>query len=256
MPEIQNYEVYTTRMQKSVYDKMFFVDKIFDKNINTFIDFGCADAELICHLRVFMPEVRFIGYDVDENMLEKARQKAPWAEFYSNWDDIDVDPECTIVNLSSVLHEIYHYCSHSEIEQFWDRIRKPGFAYITIRDMFMPQMLPCGDLWRQKVLNAGYGDKLLDFENHWGPIRNTVDMIHFLLKYKYTENWEREVAENYMPMTPATLGRHFGDYVVIHERFESLPYIVHQVKEDFDIDVSYIPTHLHLILKKEKSNAR
>lgn len=255
MPEIQNYEVYTTRMQKSVYDKMFFVDKIFDKDINTFIDFGCADAELMCHLRVFMPEMRFIGYDIDENMLVKARQKAPWAEFYSNWDEIEVDPSVTIVNLSSVLHEIYHYSSHEEIELFWDRIRKSGFAYITIRDMFMPQPLPCGDLWRQRVLDAGYGDKLCDFENHWGPVHNNVDMIHFLLKYKYTENWDREVAENYLPMTPATLLQRFNGYDIIHNRFESLPYIVHQVQSDFGMNISHIPTHLYLILRKGCAHA-
>ena len=184
MPEIQNNEVYTARMQKSVYDKMFFVDKIFDKNIDTFIDFGCADAELICHLRVFMPDVRFIGYDINDEFLEKAHKKAPFAEFYSDWNDIKVDPSRTIVNLSSVLHEIYHYGSHEEIEQFWDRLRKPGFAYITIRDMFMPQALPCGNLWRTKVLDAGYGEKLRDFESHWGPVHTTIDMMHFLLKYK------------------------------------------------------------------------
>lgn len=255
MPEIQNNEVYTARMQKSVYDKMFFVDKIFDKNIDTFIDFGCADAELICHLRVFMPDVRFIGYDINNEFLEKARRKAPFAEFYSDWNDIKVDPSRTIVNLSSVLHEIYHYGSHEEIEQFWDRLRKPGFAYITIRDMFMPQALPCGNLWRTKVLDAGYGEKLKDFESHWGPVHNTIDMIHFLLKYKYTENWEREVAENYMPMTPAALMKRFTGYVAIHDRFEPLPYIVHQVQQDFGLDVSYIPTHLHLILRKEYMNA-
>lgn len=250
MPEIQNNEVYTARMQKSVYDKMFFVDKIFDKNVDTFIDFGCADAELICHLRVFMPDVRFIGYDINDEFLAKARRKAPFAEFYSNWDDIKVDPSRTIVNLSSVLHEIYHYCARGGIEQFWNRILTPGFAYITIRDMFMPQALPCGDLWRKKVLDAGYGEKLRDFESHWGPVRNNVDMIHFLLKYKYTENWEREVAENYMHMTPATLMKRFTGYSVLHERFEPLPYIVHQVQHDIGIDVSHIPTHLHLILQK------
>lgn len=252
MPEINNYEVYTTRMQKSVYDKMFFVDKIFDANIDTFIDFGCADAELICHLRVFMPDVRFIGYDIDDTMIAKARRKAPWAEFYSNWDDIKVDPSRTIVNLSSVLHEIYHYCAPGGIEQFWHRIMTPGFAYITIRDMFMPQALPCGDIWRQKVINAGYKSKLNDFETHWGPVRNTADMMHFLLKYKYTENWEREVRENYMPLSPAALHKRIAGYTVQYEHFGALPYIVHQVKKDMDIDVSYIPTHLRLILRREE----
>ena len=60
MANIQDYDIYTARMQKSVYDKMFFVDKIFDDSIDTVIDFGCGDGELILHLHTYMPEVRFI----------------------------------------------------------------------------------------------------------------------------------------------------------------------------------------------------
>ena len=170
MPKIQNYEVYTARMQKSVYDKMFFVDKIFNENIDTFIDFGCADAELIRHLRVFMPEVRFIGYDIDDNMIAKAKQNAPWAEFYSNWDDIKVDPAHTIINLSSIIHEIYSYCSPIDIETFWNRICNTGFAYITIRDMFPIPSTPCSQIYRERVIKAGYESELMDFERHWGLV--------------------------------------------------------------------------------------
>ena len=200
MPEIKNYDVYTARMQKSMYDKMFFVDKIFDKNINTIIDFGCADGELMLHLHTFMPELRFIGYDIDETMLEKAKEKVPFAEFYSNWSDIKVDPDRTIVNLSSVIHEVYHYAHDGDIAVFWQRLLEPGFAYITIRDMFKNDIdLPAGDRWRHNVIDAGYGKQLSDFEACWGRIKTTNAKNHFLLKYKYTENWEREVCENYMP---------------------------------------------------------
>ena len=104
MPQIQNYDVYVSRMQKSMYDKMFFVDKIIDEHIDTVIDFGCADGELIAHLRSFMPECRFIGYDIDCEMLERAKEKAPFAEFYHKWSEIDVIPAKTLVILSSVLH--------------------------------------------------------------------------------------------------------------------------------------------------------
>ena len=83
MPQIQNYDVYVSRMQKSMYDKMFFVDKIIDEHIDTVIDFGCADGELIAHLRSFMPECRFIGYDIDCEMLERAKEKAPASEALS-----------------------------------------------------------------------------------------------------------------------------------------------------------------------------
>jgi hypothetical protein len=252
MLEIQNYDIYTTRMQKSMYDKMFFVDKIFDEGIDTFIDFGCADAELMCHLRVFMPKVRFIGYDIDENMLAKAREKAPWAEFYSNWDDIEVDPKKTVVNLSSVLHEIYHYGSHQDIELFWERLRKPGFAYITIRDMFAGKPMCYDTEWRKKILAGGYGEQLRDFENYWGPIHTSNDLIHFLLKYRYKENWEREVRENYIPITPESLMRRLHEYTAIYSQFSSLPYIVNQVQKDFNINIADIPTHFKAILKNNE----
>lgn len=250
MTKIQNYEVYTARMQKSVYDKMFFVDKIFNENIDTFIDFGCADAELMRHLRVFMPEVRFIGYDIDDNMIAKARQNAPWAEFYSNWDDIKVDPAHTIINLSSIIHEIYSYCSPMDIETFWSWICNTGFAYITIRDMFPIPSTPCSKIYREYIIKAGYESELMDFEKHWGLVKNTKNLIHFLLKYKYKENWDREVKENYIPISINTLMERFDTYTVIYNKFEPLPYIVNQVQRDIGIDISSIPTHLHLILKR------
>ena len=202
-----------------------------------------------------MPHIRFIGYDTDETMVARASRKAPWAEFYSNWDDIHVDPAKTIVNLSSVLHEVYHYCAPGGIELFWNRLCTPGFAYITIRDMFKPQALPCGDIWREKVIAAGLEEKLRDFESCWGCVRNTNDMIHFLLKYRYTENWEREVKENYMPITPDVLKKRLANYTVMYQTFEPLPYIVHQVQQDIGLDVHHIPTHLKIIFRNTKEYA-
>ena len=258
MANIQDYDIYTARMQKSVYDKMFFVDKIFDDSIDTVIDFGCADGELILHLHTFMPDVRFIGYDIDETMLERARERVPFAEFYSNWNDINVDPDRTIVNLSSVIHEIYHYANDGDIAVFWQRILAPGFAYITIRDMFKNDIdLPAGDRWRQNVIDAGYGKQLDDFEKCWGKIKTTNQKNHFLLKYKYKENWDREVSENYMPITVGEL-KHtvthympYGVYEIDYENFSPLPFIVNQIGKDLNLNMESFPTHLRIIFRKE-----
>lgn len=250
-PEIKDYNVYTARMQKSVYDKMFFVDKIFDSHIDTFLDFGCGDGELMRCLKEFMPNLRFVGYDINPTMIEKARINAPFAEYYSQWEDVKVNPNTTILNLSSVLHEVYTYSTPEELDTFWQRITIPGWAYITVRDMFKnPQNAMIDTTWKQIIRERGCASKLDDFERIWGPIQHVNDAIHFLLKYRYTENWEREVAENYLPMTPDDLANHLSNYQITWTSFESLPYIVHQVGVDFGINIQNIPTHLRVVFKK------
>ena len=74
-------------------------------------------------------------------------------------------------------------------------------------------------------------------------------MLHFLLKYRYQENWERELRENYIPLTVDELEKHFSEYETTYKQYEALPFICHQVKKDFNIDISNIPTHLHIIFK-------
>ena len=45
MEQINNIDVYTAGMQKSLSDKLFFVDKVDD--ISRIVDFGCADGSLL-----------------------------------------------------------------------------------------------------------------------------------------------------------------------------------------------------------------
>ena len=44
--------------------------------------------------------------------------------------------------------------------------------------------------------------ELIDFSNKWGTIDNYKNLIHFLLKYRWKVNWNREVNENYFPIRP------------------------------------------------------
>ena len=60
MNQISDINTYTSRMSKSCYDKLFFMNKISDvKNI---VDFGCADGILIREMNKVMPDVKYIGY--------------------------------------------------------------------------------------------------------------------------------------------------------------------------------------------------
>ena len=253
MEKIKNYEVYTSRMQKSMYDKMFFVDKIFEHNIDTIIDFGCADGELILHLHQFMPEVRFIGYDIDETMLEKAREKVPFAEFYSDWNAIIVNPKTTLLNLSSVVHEVFFYSCPIEIKTFWENILTQNFAYIAVRDMFRSQKVrPVNQEWIDIIQNTKYSALFEKFVKHWGTPCSENDVMHFLLKYRYVENWDRELAENYFPINKEDFVKHFSEYSIAYEKYDSLPFLVAQIKKDFNIDAKDVPTHYYLILKHNK----
>lgn len=200
---INDFAVYTSRMQKSVLDKMFFVDKVFD-SFSNIIDFGCANGELIKALQSLFNEYRYIGYDISEEMLTAARTNLPSAEFYSDWDKIGVDFADSLLNISSTLHEVYSYSTKTEIDTFWKRVFESGFKYITIRDMMLSDTdITRIDLDQHRLVieDENYADKLNDYESVWGKISTQHDLVHYLLKYKYTENWEREVRENYVPIT-------------------------------------------------------
>lgn len=251
---IADLGIYLQRMQKSVLDKLFFLDKVFEP-FDTIVDFGCADGELIRAIRaLFGDEYKFVGYDISDEMIKAARENAPFAAFTTDWDEIDADPGRSLINISSTVHEVYSYCSADEIELFWQRVFGSGFKYVAIRDMMVSEAdsAPAGAEDIGKVCsNEKYAAHLGDYESVWGPIRSRRDLVHYLLKYSYTENWEREVRENYLGLTFEEFMRRVprGYSVTYLSRF-TLPYTAWQVKRDFGIDLD-TDTHVKVILKKD-----
>ncbi len=250
---INDLSVYIIRMQKSVLDKMFFIDKVFEPFSNV-VDFGCANGELIKALQALFGEYRYIGYDISAEMLLAARRNVPSAEFCSDWDGIKVDYKDTLLNISSTLHEVYSYCTKTEIDEFWKRVFESGFKYIAIRDMMLSdadQMNIDSDQHGLVIKNEKYADKLKDYENVWGKISTQRDLVHYLLKYKYTENWEREVRENYVPITLEQLLETIPvGYEVTYLNHFTLPYTAWQIKNDFGIELT-TSTHVKLILRRK-----
>lgn len=251
---------YLGKMQKSVYDKIFFVDKIFDPAITTILDYGCADGSLLKAVHLFFPNVRLIGYDVSPEMIERAKKNVPFAEFYDKWEDIKCDSDKTLINLSSVIHEVYSYGTPDEIECFWRNVLYSGFRTIAIRDMTFrdsDKINSCSShKWHLKqykkvTQNKQYADKLADFENHLGhSIQNNVELQHFLMKYRYDENWQRELLENYLPISVESLMKIISSvYTCTYERIYTLPFIQHQINKDFGFWWT-LPTHCQLIFEK------
>lgn len=250
---IRDLTVYLTRMQKSVLDKIFFLDKVFDP-FDCILDFGCANGDLIKAIHAMFGELHLVGYDISPEMIRQARINCPEAEFTSCWNEINVPFDRTLLNLSSVIHEVYSYSSTEDIGQFWDRVFKSGFRYIAIRDMCVGKdaLAPAhtDDLHRLRSRAESLAE-LTAYEQKWGPILTERDMVHFLLKYTYTQNWESELNENYLPLSAEELiARIPEDYEITYFEHYTLPYKKWEVKKDFGITLD-CPTHIKLILRKK-----
>lgn len=138
---------YNLSMSKSLIDKIFFMDKI-DDTTKVVVDYGCADGILIRFLAPLFPEMTFIGYDKNEEMISRATAANTYENcmFYSQSDNFltwiqahnyTMD-ECAL-NLSSVIHEVYSYSTKEEIDEFWNFVNYIGFKYIIIRDMCLDE---------------------------------------------------------------------------------------------------------------------
>lgn len=256
---INNYEIYNERMDKSFQDKLFFLDKIKD-NIEAIVDFGCADGALIRHLSE-LTDIKLIGYDQDYRMIELAKNKNNKDNcfFDRHLEKIieDISPENSLLNLSSVIHEIYSYLTSDDIEFFWDVVFNSNFKYISIRDLCANESInrPSNINDYTKLLQKANPNLLSDYESIWGSVRENRNLVHYLLKYRFVENWDREVRENYFPLSLERLLNKIplDKYEIVYFENYILPYTANKVKEDFDIEL-HDNTHVKLLLKRKEED--
>ena len=257
MVPIKNIELYNQRMKQSLIDKIFFIDKV-PSNF-ALLDYGCGDGSLIQFLTSIFPENIYIGYDFNDKMIKSAKLEDVENIYTTNYN-VALKPikslptKTKILNLSSVIHELYSYCDWQEVSHVWNDIVFSGdFTHIVIRDM-MPSRTINRDSYANdvcKVIKNANLELLDSFENRWGTIQNFKNLVHFLLKYKYIENWEREVNENYFPISIEDLYRLIPtNYDIIYQEHYCLPFLHERIKQDFNIDLDE-PTHIKLILRRK-----
>lgn len=272
MTPIANITSYNDRMRRSMLDKIFFMKH---HEVEVYFDYGCADGSMIEFMQQILPESFYIGYDNDPEMIELARAKnIPNAIFYTNFNDAVIDLEFNsmmegkkvMLVLSSVIHEVYSYLDDTGIDEFWNRVFKNKFDYIAIRDMFWDDYLDNIKETKDANLIRKYGDPKLikDFEDVYGSIDLSQNLVHFLLKYRYTDNWDRELNENYLGFTYNEFKRVQNEYIhytmisdsaidreyeVVYWKEFTLPFIRNQVKLDYKLDLTY-NTHVKMVLKR------
>ena len=255
MENISDYNHYNAEMEKALADKLFFLEHL--EGIEGLVDFGCADGALLEAVSRIRPELTLCGMDMDAPMLAKAKERVPAAVFLQTilpTDCEELDETKAAINFSSVLHEVYSYCTEEQISDFWAAINGTGYSYIAIRDMIC-NVDPAADadpedVW--KVRNKEeVAERLKEFEAVWGPITKQRNLIHFLLKYRYVYNWSREVKENYIPLTGEAVLQKINPekYEVCYREEFILPFIRQNIQEYFGITLKDA-THIKLILKR------
>ncbi|EXG87758.1 hypothetical protein K413DRAFT_4657 [Clostridium sp. ASBs410] len=249
---IKDYKIYNSGMKKSIKDKLFF-EGLIDDSIDTFVDFGCADGQILAQVHNDFPEWKLKGIDNDYMMIELAKRNCKAAEFFEKITDI-ANNNTSLLNLSSVIHEVYSYSSSNTIEEFWSNVFNGGFKYISIRDLMSSYAINAeaeiNDILKlQKRTNS---KQLSDFISVWGNISTRRNLVHYLLKYSYVENWERELRENYLPITVECFLNMIPDtYEIIYFNHYILPFTKDRIKKDFDIDLRD-NTHVKILLKRKQ----
>ena len=267
---------YNTNMAKPMDDKLFFLDKI-DWENNVIVDFGCADGRILAEIKRRIEGKNkknffYIGYDISPVMIDFA--KTNWdgdggrVFFTSNWEDVIMAIEARksmtgVLLLSSVIHEVYSYAKdENEINEFWDRVLNTGFRYVIVRDMMVDHSVDKSSnyniysaLKEKKLYDNGmyqYAPYVTKFERHWGSVERNKNAIHFLLKYPWLINWEREVNENYLPIyTTDLVEKMFKRYDIEYFKHYKLPFIVDRIKKDWGF-ILKDNTHVKAIFKLRK----
>ena len=92
--------------------------------------------------------------------------------------------------------------------------------------------------------------KLAEWEFTWGNLNENWSLVHFLLTYRYVENWARELKENYLPMAlEVFLNKVPSRYHAVYMEHFVPPFLRKAVRQDFGIELAD-STHLKIILER------
>lgn len=241
MEVLRNYNVYLSGMEKSNNEKLFFLDMLNITQFDRIIDFGCGRGDILRACALHGGE-NLIGIDHDLAMIKLAKQNVPGATFTNKLDKTMVD-EKTLIIFSSVLHEVGD--DWNEIE----KILAGSGSTVVVRDMYYTSddNFRLGKDELSKLIRYSQPKILADFVEKYGLVREK-DMIHYLLKYTYIDNWQLELAEDYFSFD---FDRLFKLGYIKYMKKYPLEYKQRSIWKDFKIWIN-CNTHVQLIMVLNK----
>ncbi len=233
-------------MSKPLQEKLK-VAKYISSQAKSVLDVGCADGTVTLALADMFPSVNFVGIDLSPEFIEIANSRVGSRtnvrfECVYLRDLLATDDKFDVVLFCSVLHEFFSYGEgiSSVVKALSDarELLNPG-GQVVIRDMLLYEYAENSQLWLTEILKKVRVEKLAslvdDFEKYFGKINSIKQVNHFLLKYMYTDNWQREVKENYVPVSFENYDKIFAvlGMTVSFQRSSTIPYLKNKWKEDF-----------------------
>ena len=109
---MRNLNSYIRKLEKGMEDKLFFLKYIDISEYSLIVEFGCANGRLLRRIEpvVHLDETKLVGFDINEEILDIARNISKEMTFTSNWDEVlemlKVTPKKSLIIFSSVWHEI------------------------------------------------------------------------------------------------------------------------------------------------------
>lgn len=254
--EINNYNIYLQRMNKSLKNKLFFLQSDIDwNNIDTIIDFGCADGTLLLALKeIFGSSKQYVGIDNNQIMRDSLNRRCQDVDVLETLQEavIKYNTKRSLLIFSSVLHEVDYYLNRLDKDSFTEVLLDNEFAYIVVRDMyFQEQEELCNRAEYIKLYSAAMiGRRALfkDYMQSRGDRLSLSTVVEFFLKYDYLENWSRERDERYFYDYDKYDNIFLFNHFALSKEHYCLDYIRNKVHEDFNIDFNY-KTHQNVIYK-------
>lgn len=239
-------------MHKSIEDKLWFtrfLDMPTFQDNAVVIDYGCADGALIKVLARKYPNIFFIGTDCNDKMLQLAKDNCKGlinVAFDTETNLPSLKDKKVILIMSSVFHELMSY-----------------YNYYKFLEDFLPSINPDYIFFRDMAFNESSDRKALQsdiekinkhplYEDYYRTRGKHYQywLLNFLLKYRYTQNWERERDEVYVPTYFEYINIYFPNYNIIYSKHYILPFLKDKVMEDFGINL-VDKTHCNIIFKRK-----
>lgn len=265
MAPITDHAAYCTAMAHGLDHKLFFLGHL--PTLSGLLDWGCADGKLLKEASQ-RGVWSVTAWDSDPAMQEAAvAMLADHGHAFVAADEetalraLTFDSDVlgnNAVLFSSVLHEMYTH-QPEQMPALWERVAATNVEYIIVRDMYWGAQPnePMGTPLRVGIgiLDTEYAQQVDEFEQGLATsITYAKNLAHFLLKYPYTQNWQRELAENYFALPDlrpvlAPLG-----YEPIHWHPHCPDFIRERIKRDTGIE---LPFHTHVTaIFQRKGNLR
>ena len=267
--KISDVEHYVSEMKKPLADKLWFLEHVW---VESMLDIGTADATIPIHLSdLFKHDFKCYAYEPDYNLYWMGNVAANatnnngkyegrvfiYNKFREYLNVVKSKKQIDLINLSSVLHEVYNGYSGGVIDLF--RIIKESDArYISIRDMKLKHLNFSDSLYME--IPEKYKEKWQEWQEcHDGAHDGGHDccyddkLIQFLLKYRYDVNWEAEVREDYFATDWDEIDKilRILGYKKVMEKNYTPDFIKNDVQKtfDFSFDNHEITTHTNILYR-------